>query len=90
LDIILTDGEFENQKDADEAIEWQNRRGGDIYTYVLNVAPELPSDIQLPPQFRVLPVQSISESDGIKLGVDTESLRNVMYSIVIDEMTKTS
>ena len=90
LDIILTDGEFENQKDADKAIEWQNRRGGNIYTYVLNVAPELPSDIQLPPQFRVLPVQSISESDGVKLGVDTESLRNVMYSIVIDEMTKTN
>ena len=89
LDIILTDGEFENQRDANKAIEWQNRRGGDIYTYVLNVAPELPCDIQLPPQFRVLPVKSISESDGVKQGVDKESLRNVMYSIVMDEMTKT-
>ena len=89
LDIILTDGEFENQKDADKAIEWQNRRGGNIYTYVLNVAPEIPSDIQLPPQFRVLPVKSISESDKMKQGVATESLRNVMYSIVMDEMTKT-
>jgi len=90
LDIILTDGEFESQKDANEAIDWQNRRGGNIYTYVLNVAPEIPSDIQLPSQFRVLPVQSVSESDGMKQGVNTESLRNVMYSIVIDEMTKGS
>ena len=89
LDIILTDGEFENQRDANKAIEWQNRRGGEIYTYVLNVAPELPSDIELPPQFRVIPVKSISESDRVKQGVDKESLRNVLYSIVIDEMTKT-
>ena len=90
LDIILTDGEFENQQDADKAIEIQNRRGGNVYTYILNVAPEIPSDIELPPQFRVIPVKSVSESDGVKQGVDTESLRNVLYSIVIDEMTKGS
>ena len=89
LDIILTDGEFENQKDADHAIDWQRQRGGNIFTYVLNVCPELPSDIELPPQFRVIPVGTITESDQIKQ-VDTDVVRNVLYSIVIDEMTKSS
>ena len=89
LDIILTDGEFESQKDADEAIEWQRKRGGNIFTYVLNVCPEIPSDIKLPPQFRIITVGTITESDQIKQ-VDANVLRNVLYSIVIDEMTKGS
>ena len=89
LDIILTDGEFESQKDADEAIEWQRKRGGNIFTYVLNVCPEIPSDIKLPPQFRIIPVGTITESDQIKQ-VDANVLINVLYSIVIDEMTKGS
>jgi len=89
LDIILTDGEFENQKDANKAIDWQRQRGGNIFTYVLNVCPELPSDIELPPQFRVIPVGTITEADQVKQ-VDKDVVRNVLYSIVIDEMTKSS
>lgn len=87
LDIILTDGEFENQKDADLASEWQRKRGGNVFTYVLNLCPDMPSDITLPPQFRIIPLNCISESDGIKQ-VDSEAVRNAMYSIVIEEMCK--
>ena len=90
LDIILTDGEFENQKDANKAINWQRQRGGNIFTYVLNVCPELPSDIELPPQFRVIPVGTITESSDQIKQVDRDVVRNVLYSIVIDEMTKSS
>ena len=87
LDIILTDGEFENQKDADLASEWQRKRGSNVLTYVLNLCPETPSEVQFPPQFRVIPLNCISESDGVKQ-VSNDALRNALYSIVIEEMCK--
>ena len=85
IDIILTDGEFENQEDADLASEWQRKRGSSVNTYVLNLCPELPSDVSFPPNFRVIPLNCVSEADGAK-EVDLASLRNALYDIVIEEM----
>jgi len=91
FDIILTDGEFETQQDADEAASSKARRGNGINSYVLNLCPEAPSEIQLPSQFRVLPLNCLYDEEYASKTVkrvDTEALRNALYSIVIDELIK--
>ena len=91
FDIILTDGEFETQQDADEAASSKARRGNGINSYVLNLCPEAPSEIQLPSQFRVLPLNCIYDEEYASKTVkrvDKEALRNALYSIVIDELIK--
>ena len=91
FDIILTDGEFETQQDADEAANFKARRGNGINSYVLNICPETPSEIELPSQFRVLPLNCIYDEEYASRTVkkvDTEALRNALYSIVIDELVK--
>jgi len=91
FDIILTDGEFETQQDADEAASSKARRGNGINSYVLNLCPENSSEIQLPSQFRVLPLNCLFDEEYASKTVkrvDKESLRNALYSIVIDELIK--
>jgi len=91
FDIILTDGEFETQQDADEAASSKARRGNGINSYVLNLCPENPSEIQLPSQFRVLPLNCLFDEEYASKTVkrvDKEALRNALYSIVIDELIK--
>ena len=91
LDIIITDGEFETQQDADEAASFKARRGNGINSYVLNLCPEASSEIQLPSQFRVIPLNCIYDKEynsNIVKDVDKEALRNALYSIVIDELVK--
>ena len=91
FDIILTDGEFETQQDADEAASSKARRGNGINSYVLNLCPETPSEIQLPSQFRVLPLNCLYDEEYASKTVkrvDKEALRNALYSIVIDELIK--
>lgn len=85
LDIILTDGEWETQRDADDAGRWQRMRGSKVTTYVLNLCPETIGDIALPANFRVIPVNCIQEgSFGLK-EVDREILRQTIMSIVVQE-----
>ena len=91
FDIILTDGEFETQQDADEAASSKARRGNGINSYVLNLCPEAPSEIQLPSQFRILPLNCLFDEEYASKTVkrvDKEALRNALYSIVIDELIK--
>ena len=91
FDIIITDGEFETQQDADEAASFKARRGNGINSYVLNLCPEASSEIQLPSQFRVIPLNCIYDKEynsNIVKDVDKEALRNALYSIVIDELVK--
>mgnify|MGYP005814969507 CR=1 FL=1 len=87
LDIILTDGEFESQADADEAAEWQRRRGPGVTTYVLNLCPETPSEVALPYQFRVIPLTCVT-GDEHRKEVDGEGLRQALMQIVLSEMGK--
>jgi len=87
LDIILTDGEFESQEDADQAAEWQRQRGPDVITYVLNVCPETPSEVTLPHQFRVIPLECQREDIA---RIDPVILRQSLMRIVLDEVQKES
>ena len=85
IDIIMTDGEFESQEDADEAAEWQRQRGSGATTYVVNLCPDTPSDVSLPHQFRVIPLHCVTGADYRK-EVDGEALRQTLMRIVVDEM----
>ena len=87
LDIILTDGEFESQADADAAAEWQHRRGPGVTTYVLNLCPETPSEVALPYQFRVIPLTCVT-GDEHRKWVDGEGLRQALMQIVLSEVGK--
>jgi hypothetical protein len=87
IDIILTDGEFESQEDADEAAEWQRRRGAGVTTYVINLCPDVPSDISLPPQFRVIPLHCTTGST-LRKEIDGDVLRQSLMRIVVDEMQR--
>jgi len=87
LDIILTDGEFESQKDADAAAEWQRKRGAGVTTYVLNLCPETPSDVTLPHQFRVIPLRCVTGSE-LRKEVDGEGLRQALMQVVLSEVGK--
>ena len=92
LDIILTDGEFESDEDAQAAAEWQRKRGPDVTTYVLNICPEDMEDrVALPHQFRVIPVECIEEpaTEGrwySRKTVNDDILRQVMTRIVVAEV----
>ena len=89
LDIILTDGEFESQADADDAAVHQAKRGSNVSTYVINLCPDKPSDITLPTSFRVIPLPCIEEKYGA-LEVDNDMLRQVIMQIVVEEVQKIS
>lgn len=85
LDIILTDGEFESQADADEAAVIQRQRGDGVSTYVLNLCPETPGEVGLPPSFRVIPLTCLI-GEELRKQVDNESLRASLMRIVVEEM----
>ena len=87
LDIILTDGEFESQEDADAAAEWQRRRGSGVTTYVVNLCPDVQSEIRLPHQFRVIPLHCIEGPELFKT-VDGAALRSTLMRIVLEEAQK--
>ena len=85
LDIILTDGDFESQVDADEAANIQRERGDGVSTYVLNLCPEAPSEVALPNQFRVIPLTCLTGTE-LRKTVDGESLRTSLMRIVVEEI----
>jgi len=85
LDIIITDGEFEGEDDAARAAEWQRQRGTGLNTYVLNICPDIPSDVALPHQFQVIPLHCNIGSE-LRKEVDGEALRQTLMRIVVDEM----
>jgi hypothetical protein len=88
LDIILTDGEFESEADADEAAEWQRKRGLGVTTYVLNLCPgEIDDPVSLPHQFRVVPVDCLTGADGSK-AVDQDILRQTLNRIAVAEVSR--
>jgi hypothetical protein len=89
LDIILTDGEFESDEDAQEAAEWQRKRGPGVTTYVLNLCPdEMEDRVALPYQFRVIPVHCIEDGAYYK-SVDSTVLKQVLNRIVVAEVSDT-
>ena len=88
LDIILTDGEFESEADADEAAEWQRKRGAGVTTYVLNLCPdEIDDPVSLPHQFRVVPVACLVDEYGSK-AVDRDILRQTLNRIAVAEVSR--
>lgn len=90
LDIILTDGEFESQKDADLAAEAQRSRGPGVSTYVLNLCPDNPSEVVLPNAFQVIPLPCLVGQDrGMDLHrVDSDVLRTALMRIVVSEVQR--
>ena len=86
LDIILTDGEFENQDDADLATTFQHRRGIGVTTYILNLGPKQ-TNIQLPPTFREIPLEVIHDNGGI-VAVDEQGLRSALNRVVLSEIAR--
>ena len=89
LDIILTDGEFESDEDAQEAAEWQRKRGAGVTTYILNLCPdEMEDRVALPHQFRVIPVHCIDRGRWGKT-VDANILRQILNQIVVAEVSDT-
>jgi len=88
LDIILTDGEFESEADANEAAEWQRKRGAGVTTYVLNLCPdEIDDPVSLPHQFRVIPVDCLVDKYGSK-AVDQDILRQTLNRIAVAEVSR--
>ena len=90
LDIILTDGEFESEADANEAAEWQRKRGAGVTTYVLNLCPdEIDDPVSLPHQFRVIPVDCLTDKywKGGKV-VDQNVLRQTLNRIAVAEVSR--
>ena len=90
LDIILTDGEFESEADANEAAEWQRKRGAGVTTYVLNLCPdEIDDPVSLPHQFRVIPVVCLTDKywKGGKV-VDQNVLRQTLNRIAVAEVSR--
>ena len=88
LDIILTDGEFENQDDANLAGQLQRQRGPGVTTYLLNLCAGSRTNIALPPSFREIPLGVIDLLNPSQVRVEEEDLMPVLSSIVINEMTK--
>jgi hypothetical protein len=88
LDLILTDGEFESEKDAQAAAEWQRLRGPGVTSYVLDLCPgEIENPVELPHQFRVIPLQCLVDEYGAK-AIDSDILRQSLIQIATEEVTK--
>jgi hypothetical protein len=88
LDLILTDGEFESDADAQAAAEWQRLRGPGVTSYVLDLCPgEIENPVELPHQFRVIPLQCLVDEYGAK-AVDSDILRQSLIQIATEEVTK--
>ena len=88
LDLILTDGEFESEKDAQAAAEWQRLRGPGVTSYVLDLCPgEIEDTVELPHQFRVIPLQCLVDEYGQK-AIDSDILRQSLIQIATEEVTK--
>jgi len=87
LDIILTDGDFESQEDSDKAADFQRLRGIGVNTYVFNLCPEEQSEVSLPQNFRMIPVDCIYEENGRKQ-VSEQALRNAIMQVVLGETGK--
>jgi hypothetical protein len=88
LDLILTDGEFESEKDSQAAAEWQRLRGPGVTSYVLDLCPgEIENPVELPHQFRVIPLQCLVDEYGAK-DIDSDILRQSLIQIATEEVTK--
>jgi hypothetical protein len=88
LDLILTDGEFESDADAQAAAEWQRLRGPGVTSYVLDLCPgEIEDPVELPHQFRVIPLQCLIDEYGAK-AIDSDILRQSLIQIATEEVTK--
>jgi hypothetical protein len=88
LDLILTDGEFESAADAEEAAEWQRRRGPGVTTYVLDLCPgEIENPVELPHQFRVIPLTCLVDEHGRK-AIDSAVLRQSLMRIAVEEVSR--
>ena len=88
LDLILTDGEFESDADAQAAAEWQRLRGPGVTSYVLDLCPgEIENPVELPHQFRVIPLQCLVDEYGAK-AIDSDILRQSLIQIATEEVTK--
>ena len=88
LDLILTDGEFESEKDSQAAAEWQRLRGPGVTSYVLDLCPgEIEDTVELPHQFRVIPLQCLVDEYGAK-AIDSDILRQSLIQIATEEVTK--
>jgi hypothetical protein len=89
LDIILTDGDWESQSDADLAADFQAQRGANVSTYVINLCPDNETDVALPHQFRVIPLHAILTPDDPGRGwVDREALRTTLMEVVKQEVER--
>jgi len=89
LDIILTDGDWESQSDADLAADFQAQRGANVNTYVINLCPDNETDVALPHQFRVIPLHAILTPDDPGRGwVDREALRTTLMEVVKQEVER--
>jgi len=89
LDIILTDGDWESQEDADLAADYQAQRGSDVSTYVINLCPDNESDVALPHQFRVIPLHAIFTADDPgRAWVDRNALRTTLMEVVKQEVER--
>jgi hypothetical protein len=89
LDIILTDGDWESQEDADLAAGFQAQRGSDVSTYVINLCPDNETDVALPHQFRVIPLHAIVTPDDPGRGwVDRAALRTTLMEVVRQEVER--
>ena len=88
LDLILTDGEFESDADAQAAAEWQRLRGPGVTSYVLDLCPgEIENPVELPHQFRVIPLQCLIDEFGAK-AIDHDVLRQSLIQIATEEVTR--
>jgi len=88
LDLILTDGEFESEKDSQAAAEWQRLRGPGVTSYVLDLCPgEIEGTVELPHQFRVIPLQCLVDEYGAK-AIDSDILRQSLIQIATEEVSK--
>ena len=88
LDLILTDGEFESDADAQAAAEWQRLRGPGVTSYVLDLCPgEIENPVELPHQFRVIPLQCLVDEYGAK-AIDSDILRQSLIQIATEEVSK--
>ena len=87
FDIIITDGEFENQEDADLVGEFQKRRGPGVITYVLNLCLGSNTNIKLPMSFREIPL-GVIDPDSPKSWISSDELRMSIQQIIINEMTR--
>jgi hypothetical protein len=85
IDIVITDGEFESEDDGIQAAEWQRQRGAGVNSYIINLCPDVPSDVPLPHQFRVIPLHCMTGTE-LRKEVDGTALRQTLMRIVVNEM----